>query len=65
MDHDISGIEYIIPIGNMLYVDKVDNATVYESIQYIAGSTPDYEAEANILIALDWGAEPEIDAHAD
>ena len=32
MDHDISGIEYIIPIWDMLYVDKVDNATVHESV---------------------------------
>lgn len=65
MDHDIGGIEYIVPVGDVLYVDKVDYTAIYEPIQNITGTTTDYEAEANILIALDRWTKPEIGAHTD
>ena len=64
VNHDISGIEYVVPIGDMLDVDEVDHAAIHESIQYIAGAATDYEAEADILIALDRCAKPEIGAYA-
>jgi len=65
VDHDIGSIEYIVPVGDVLYVDEVDHAAIHKSIQYIAGPATDDEAEADILIALDCGTEPEIGAHAD
>ncbi len=64
MDHDIGGIEYIVPIGDVLYVDEVDHTAIYKAIQYVAGTATNYEAEANILMALYRGAEPEIGADA-
>ena len=65
MDHDIGGIEYIVPIGDVLYVDEVDHTAIYKAIQYVAGTATNYEAEADILIALECWAIPEIDAYAD
>jgi len=65
MNHYIGGIEYVVPVGDVLNVDKVNHTTIHESIQYIAGPAADYESEADILIALDCGTEPEIGAYAD
>lgn len=65
MDHGIGSVEYVVPVGDMLDVDKVDHAAIHESIQNIAGTTTDYETEADIFIAFDGGAEPEIGAHTD
>ncbi len=64
MDHDIGSIEYVVPVGDMLNVDKVDHATIHKSIQDVAGPSADDEAEANILIALDRRTDPEIGAYA-
>lgn len=64
MDHDIGSIEYVVPVGDMLDVDKVDHASIYKPIQYIAGAATDYETEANILIAFYSGTEPKIGAYA-
>ena len=65
MDHDIGSIEYVVPVGNVLDVNKVDHASIHKSIKYIAGPATDYETEADILITLDCRTEPEIGAHAD
>ena len=65
MDHDIGSIEYIVPVGNVLNVDKVDHAAIYKSIQYVTGPATDDEAETDILIAFDRRAKPEIGAYAD
>ena len=65
MDHDIGCIEYVVPVGNVLDVDKVDHAAIHKSIKYIAGPATDYETEADILITLDCGTEPEIGGYAD
>lgn len=65
MDHDIGGIEYIVPIRDVLYVDEVDHTAIHNSIQYVAGAATDYEAKADILIAIDHWTKPEIGAYAD
>lgn len=64
MDHHIGGIEYIVPIGDVLYVDEVDHTAIHNSIQYVAGAATDYKAKADILIAIDHWAKPEIGAYA-
>lgn len=65
MNHDIGSIKYIVPIRNMLYVDKVDNTAIHEPIQNVTCTSTDYEAEADILVALDRWTKPEVGAHAD
>ena len=65
MDHDVGGIEYVMPIGDMLYVDKVDYAAIHEPVHYIAGATPDYESETDIFIAFNSRAQPQVCAHGD
>ena len=52
MDHDIGGIEYIVPVGNMLDVDKVDHTAVDKSIEYVAGAAADDETKADVFVAL-------------
>jgi len=64
MNHDIGGIEYIVPVGNMLDIDKVDHTAVNKSIEYVAGAATDYETEADVFVAHYRWAKPEIDANA-
>lgn len=64
MDHDIGCIEYVVPVGNVLDVNKVDHASIHKSIKYIAGPATDYETEADIFIAFDRRTDPEIGAYA-
>lgn len=45
----------------MLDVDKIDNASINYTIQYIAGSTADDQPKTNIFITPSVFANPEID----
>ena len=64
MDHDIGCIEYIVPVGNMLDVDKVDHAAIDKPIEYVAGAATDDETEADVFVAHYRWAKPEIGANA-
>jgi len=65
MHHHIGGIEYIVPVGNMLYVDKIDDTAVDEAVEDIAGAATDNEAEANVFKFLDRLSQPEITDNSD
>ena len=62
VNHDIGGIEDVIPEGDVLYIDEVDDAAIDESVGDITGTAAYYEAEADVFIALQVLAEPEIGA---
>ena len=32
MDHDIGGIKNIVPVRDVLYVDKVDHTAIHEAV---------------------------------
>lgn len=53
MDHDIGSIENVMPIGNVLDVDKIYHATVDKTVKDIACTTANDEAKTNIFITLD------------
>ena len=60
VNHYVCSIEDIIPIRNMLNVDKVDYATVYQAIKDIAGTTPyrDLAGDQSLLmVSASWTPE--------
>ena len=61
MDHDIGGVENVIPVRDVLNVDEINNAAVNESVQNIAGAATYDKAKTNILKALNVFAKPQIE----
>ena len=60
MYHDVGGIEYVVPIGNVLNVDEVDDAAVNEPIEDITGTSADDKTKTDKLVALYQLTEPQI-----
>ena len=52
MNHHICRVEYIIPIGDMLYVNKVDDAAIDKTIEDITDPAADNKTETDEFISL-------------
>lgn len=52
MNHDVSGVEDIVPEGDVLHIDKVDDTAIDEAVGYVAGATAYHEAETDVFITL-------------
>ena len=60
MDHDVGSVEHIMPEWNLLNINKIDDAAVYQSIGNIAGSASDHKSKADVLIAFKCWSEDEV-----
>jgi hypothetical protein len=58
MHHDIGSIKYIIPIGDMLDVDEVNDTAIDQPIKNITAATADYKSKADIFMPLHILAKP-------
>ena len=63
MDHDIGGVEYVVPVRDMLDINEIDNAAVEQAIEYVAGSATNNETEAYVFIALQVPTQPQVRNH--
>ena len=52
VDHDVGGIEDIVPVRNMLNIDEVDDTAVNNAVENIAEARANDEAETNVLVKL-------------
>ena len=60
MDHDVGSVEHIMPEWDLLNINKIDDAAVYQSIGNIAGSASDHKSKADVLIAFKCWTEDEV-----
>ena len=60
MYHYIGSIEYVVPEGNMLDIDEIDDAAIDEAVQDIADASTSDEAEADIFMALNSATSPQV-----
>jgi len=60
MYHHVGGIKDIVPVRDVLNVDKVDDAAVNQAIDNIAATSPYNETETDKFIALHRIAEPQV-----
>ena len=65
MDHDVGRVEYIMPEGDLLNINKINDAAVDQSIGDIAGAASDYKPKADVLIAFEGRIDYQVgrDAH--
>jgi len=64
MHHDVSRIENVIPVGNMLNVDVIDHAAMDQPVEYVAQSPTDNETETDILQALNCRTQYQVGGYA-
>ena len=60
MHHDVGCVEYVVPIRDVLNIDEVDDASVDESVQDVAGASANDECEADVFIVLNGLAKPQV-----
>ena len=65
MDHDVGRVEYIMPEGDLLNINKINDAAVDQSIGDIAGAASDHKPKADVLIAFEGRIDYQVgrDAH--
>lgn len=60
MYHHVSGVENVVPVGDVLHVDEVDNTAVQQSVHDIAGAATGNKTEADEFVGPDMPALQQI-----
>lgn len=60
MHHDVCSVEDVMPVGDALHIDEVNDTSVKQAVQNVAAAASDDKAKAKIFVGLHVASTPQI-----